>query len=44
MNVAFDKPLNRSDQPQPIIKLDLIQTEEKRTGGGKRNKSGRNGK
>ena len=44
MNVAFDKPLNRSDQPQPIIKLDLIQPEEKRTGGGKRNKSGRNGK
>lgn len=24
MNVAFDKPLNRSDQPQPIIKLNLI--------------------
>ena len=29
MNVAFDKPLNRSDQPQPIIKLDLAQPEEK---------------
>ena len=29
MNVAFNKPLNRSDQPQPIIKLDLAQPEEK---------------
>ena len=28
-NVCFDKPLNRSDQPQPIIKLDLAQPEEK---------------
>ena len=29
MNVAFNKPLNRSDQPQPIIKMDLAQPEEK---------------
>lgn len=26
-NVEFDKPLNRSDQPQPIIKLNLIPAE-----------------
>ena len=29
MNVAFDKPLNRSDQPQPTIKLTEVQDNTK---------------
>lgn len=29
MNVEFDKPLNRSDQPQPTIKLTEVQDNTK---------------
>ena len=32
MNVCFDKPLNRSDQPQPTVKLTTAEDEPKRDG------------
>lgn len=40
-NVCFDKPLNRSDQPQPTIKLTEVQDEKEPACDGKCAKCGR---
>lgn len=40
-NVCFDKPLNRSDQPQPTIKLTEVQDNTKPACDGRRAKCGR---
>ena len=43
MNVSFDKPLNRSDQPQPTVKLTTA-ADDKTVCDGKHAKCGRNQK